>query len=277
MADIKLSGIYIYPIKSAAAIALQTAQIENRGFQYDRRWMLVDETGKFLSQRKFPRMALISVQLEKECLVVKVPNREALFIPVYPDSSDAGGSSQSNHRISVQVWRDVCEAIPLREEVSQWFSEFLGTPCQLVYMPETSVRPVNSRYATNNEQVSFADGFPFLLISEASLQDLNERLEEPIPMNRFRPNLVVSGCEAFAEDSWRKIRIGSIPFRVVKPCDRCSIPSVDQATGVQGKEPLVALAQYRLRNGKILFGQNLMQDQLGIVQLGDSVTIESLV
>jgi uncharacterized protein YcbX len=161
----------------------------------------------------------------------------------------------------------------LGEEVSQWFSEFLELSCQLVYMPDNSYRPVNSRYASHNQQVSFADGFPFLLISEASLQDLNERLDQPIPMNRFRPNLVVSGCEAFAEDSWRSIRIGSIPFHVVKPCERCLITTVDQAQGIRGKEPLQTLAQYRLSNGKILFGQNLIPAELGTLQVGDSVEI----
>jgi hypothetical protein len=265
MAQIQLSGIYIYPIKSAAGISLKTAEVGNRGLQYDRRWMLVDETGKFLSQRQLPRMALITVQLEGYQLVVKAPNREILSIPLHIESSE---------RIPVQVWNDVCDAIPVGEEVSQWFSEFLEISCQLVYMPDNSFRPVDSRYARHNEQVSFTDGFPFLLISQASLQDLNERLDEPIPMNRFRPNLVISGCEAFAEDSWHLIHIGSIPFHVVKPCERCSITTVDQAQGIRRKEPLQTLAQYRRKNGKILFGQNLIQAQLGVLQVGDSVEIE---
>lgn len=266
MGEIKLSGIYIYPIKSAAGISLNTAQVETRGFQYDRNWMLVDETGKFLTQRHFPRMALISVRLDKDQLVVKTPNRESLSIPINIDS---------DHHIEVQVWNDVCDAIPLGEEISQWFSEFLEISCQLVYMPESLFRPVNPHYATDNDQVSFADGFPFLLISEASLEDLNQRLDEPVPMNRFRPNLVVSGCEAFAEDSWRSIRIGSIIFRVVKPCDRCAITTVDQALGIRGKEPLLTLAKYRRSNGKILFGQNLIPGKLGVLQVGDSVEIDT--
>lgn len=265
MTPIKLSGIYIYPIKSAAGISLKTAQVENRGFQYDRRWMLVDDTGKFLSQRQLPRMALISVLLEEDKLVVKAPNRETLSIPLHLDRGDC---------ICVQVWQDVCEAIPLGEEVSQWFSEFLEISCQLVYMPESSFRPVDSSYAIDNEPVSFADGFPFLLISEASLQDLNERLDEPVLMNRFRPNLVVSGCKPFAEDGWRLIRIGLIAFHVVKPCARCAITTVDQAQGIQGKEPLLTLAQYRHKNGKILFGQNLIQAKLGTLQVGDLVEID---
>jgi hypothetical protein len=264
MDEIKLSGIYIYPIKSAAGISLKTAQVENRGFQYDRRWMLVDDTGKFLTQRQFPRMALITVLLEGDKLVVKAQNREILSIPLHLDSSE---------RIPVQVWNDICDAIPMGEEVSQWFSEFLEISCQLVYMPESTFRPVNPQYATHNDQVSFTDGFPFLLISEASLQDLNKRLDEPIPMNRFRPNLVVSGCEAFAEDSWHQIRIGSISFNVVKPCERCIITTVDQALGIRGKEPLQTLSQYRRQNGKILFGQNLIHTSFGALQVGDSIEL----
>lgn len=265
MTEVRLSGIYIYPIKSTGGIPLKTAQVEQRGFQYDRRWMLVDETGKFLTQRQFPRMALITVELVGGQLIVNAPNRESITIPLHWESRD---------RISVQVWRDVCDAVPLGEEVNRWFSDFLELSCQLVYMDESTFRPVNPSYATNNEQVSFADGFPFLLISEASLQELNQRLDEPVPMNRFRPNLVVSGCEAFAEDDWREIHIGSISFRVVKPCSRCSITTVEQTTGIRGKEPLLTLAQYRRRSGEIFFGQNLISGELGTLQIGDVVKIE---
>jgi uncharacterized protein len=262
MTELTLTGIYIYPIKSAAGIALETAQVDSQGFQYDRRWMVVDQKGKFMTQRQFPRMALIRVRQSKEQLIIEAPAQKPLLIPLVLPSPQ---------RISVQVWSDTCDAIPLGEEVAQWFSEFLETSCQLVYMPEDVLRPVKSRYQLNNEQVSFADGFPFLLISDASLADLNQRLEQPIPMNRFRPNLVVSGCEAFAEDSWQSIRIGSIAFRVVKPCDRCVITTVDQDQGIRGQEPLYTLAQYRRWDGKIWFGQNLIQEQLGMLKVGDSV------
>lgn len=268
MANFKLSGIYIYPIKSAAGIALETAEVGERGFQYDRQWMVVDATGKFMTQRQFPRMALITVQLLGNHLVINAPDREHLSIPLQLDSHD---------RISVQVWNDICNAIPLGDTVAKWFSEFLETPCQLVYLSESSVRLINPRYATENQQVGFADGFPFLLISEASLQDLNARLDQPVPMNRFRPNLVVSGCEPFAEDTWQSINIGAISFRVVKPCDRCVITTVDQSQGIRGKEPLQTLAEYRRWDGKILFGQNLIQEQMGILQVGDAVKINSFV
>jgi hypothetical protein len=266
MAHIRLSGIYIYPIKSAAGISLQTAQVENRGFQYDRRWMLVDKTGKFMTQRQFPRMALIGIQIEGNQLIVEAPNQGTLAIPTSLDNGDI---------IFVQVWNDVCEAIPLTAEVNQWFSDFLETSCQLVFMPERSHRLVDPDYATQKELVSFADGFPFLLTSEASLEDLNRRLDKPVPMNRFRPNLVVSGCEAFAEDTWYQIHIGSILFHVVKPCDRCVITTVDQAQGIRGKEPLITLGKYRRKDGKIFFGQNLIPSKQGMLQVGDSVEIET--
>ncbi|MBW4649642.1 MAG: MOSC domain-containing protein [Kastovskya adunca ATA6-11-RM4] len=267
MTDIKLSEINIYPIKSAAGIALKTASVENRGLQYDRRWMLVDQRGKFISQRRFPRLALIRVQIEGSQLVVQTPNRDQLSIPLCLDAE----------RVAVNIWKDVCEAIPAPETVSQWFSDFLELPCQLVYMPDSTKRPVDTHYAHHNESVSFADSFPFLLISEASLEDLNQRLEEPVPMNRFRPNLVVSGCEAFAEDSWRTIRIGSVRFQVAAPCSRCVVTTVDQSRGIRGKEPLQTLAQYRRRDREIFFGQNLIAGELGTLQLGDAVQVESLV
>lgn len=267
MTQIKLSGIYIYPIKSAAGISLSTAQVSDRGLQYDRRWMLVDEQGKFLSQRQLPAMALIEVQLQENQLVVNAPNQPTLSIPLQPDNRPC---------IRVQIWQDVCDAIPLGQETSQWFSQFLGTNCQLVYMPDHSFRPVNPRYASDKHQVSFADGYPFLLISEASLEDLNQRLDQPIPMNRFRPNLVVSGCKAFAEDNWHHICIGQVTFQVVKPCQRCIITTIDQSKGIQGKEPLPTLAKYRLQQGKILFGQNLIQKNQGILQLGNTVEVRPL-
>lgn len=266
MAQLKLTGIYIYPIKSAAGIALFTAQVGKRGFQYDRQWMVVDARGKFMTQRHFPRMALIKVQQLSEQLVIEAQNQKPLFISLV---------SNNSQRISVEVWGDICDAIPLGEDVANWFSEFLATSCQLVYLPEDALRPIKSPYQVNNEQVSFADAFPFLLISEASLADLNQRLDQPVPMNRFRPNLVVSGCDAFAEDDWQSIKIGSITFRVVKPCDRCIITTVDQTHGISGKEPLQTLAKYRLWDGKIWFGQNLIQEQLGTLKLGDVVEVIS--
>lgn len=265
MTEVVLSGIYIYPIKSAGGISLSTAVVEDRGLQHDRRFMIVDSQGKFLTQRQFPQMALITTQLQAESLIVSAPEMSPLSVPLVPEY---------HTRILVQVWRDHLSAISVGKTASAWFSEFLGITCQLVYMAEDSQRFVESEYAANN-LVSFADGFPFLLTSEASLQNLNQHLAHPVNMSRFRPNFVVTGKEAFAEDSWQLISINSILFEVAKSCARCSIVTVDQATGEKGQEPLSTLASYRLYKGEILFGQNLIAQGNGVINLGDRVEVRS--
>lgn len=268
IAQVVLSELNIYPIKSAAGIALQTTEVEWKGLRGDRRWMVVDDQAMFMTQRQFPAMALISVALEADQLAITAPDMEPLGVPY----------TLTDTEIEVEVWGDRCRAISAGDTAREWFSRVLKTSCQLVYLPENSIRPVDLDYAIvpNQDQVSFADAFPFLLISEASLQDLNQRLETPLPMNRFRPNLVVRGCEAFAEDRWRKIRVGSVVFHVVKSCARCIITTVEQTTGIKEKEPLPTLATYRLHQGKILFGQNLLQANLGSLHVGDAVEILDL-
>ncbi|MBD2090766.1 MOSC domain-containing protein [Microcoleus sp. FACHB-1515] len=258
-----LTQLNIYPVKSAAGIALRSAQAQLRGLEFDRRWMITDLRGKFMTQRQFPRMALIQTQIEAGKLHLSAAGMES--IAVVPTE---------NSPVKVEVWGDRCSAIPADDVVNGWLSKFLDRPCQLVYMPDDAVRPVDRNYAVDErDRVSFADGFPYLLISEASLADLNSRLATPLPMNRFRPNFVVSGCEPFAEDGWRKIRIGSIGFHLVKLCSRCVITTVDQATGDRGQEPLATLGSYRLRKGKILFGQNLVPDSEGTIALGDAIEV----
>lgn len=266
MTSITLSALSIYPIKSAAGIALEQADLTPRGLRHDRRWMVVNDQGQFMTQRKFPKMSLIQVEVE-DTLRLTAPNQPPLNSPLPPTQPD---------RIEVEVWGDRCTAIPMGTAAQQWLSNFLQVPCQLVYMPETSERPTDHGKFGPRTLVSFADAYPFLLISEASLTDLNSRLGKPIPMNRFRPNLVVRGCESFAEDTWQKIRIGEVIFNVAKPCSRCSIPSVDQATGTRGKEPTQTLAKFRRWDGAIWFGQNLIHENLGSLKIGDSVEILTL-
>lgn len=259
-----LSAITIYPIKSAKGISVPSAHVEERGLQYDRRWMLVDGNGLFLTQRKIPRMALMEVQVKSDTLLVNAPGMSELKIPFDVKKSEP---------IEVTVWDDTVQAFTISDEIDKWFSRFLDFPCRLVYMRKESTRPVESTYAIRNDQVSFADGFPLHLISEASLQDLNSRLETPVPMNRFRPNLVIRGCKPYEEDTWRVIQIGSLQFHIVKACERCAIPTVDQTTAVQGKEPIQTLRQYRTINGQVLFGQNLIRESNGILSVGDAVEI----
>jgi uncharacterized protein len=268
----EISEINIYPIKSLGGISLSESLVEEKGLQYDRRWMLVDEKGMFFTQRDFPQMATMKVSLEDEGLRVGSEN-DSIEVPFEADSND---------KMNVTVWGSKCKAISYSEKINSWFSDNLQTNCKLVNMPEDSRRKVSPFYAVRKfrDVVSFADGYPVLLIGEGSLADLNAKLENPIPMNRFRPNLVVKDSAAFAEDDWKKVKIGDCIFHLVKPCARCVMTTIDQQTGVlQGKEPLKTLATYRLvksKDGesKINFGQNLIADSFGIsVKLGDKVEI----
>lgn len=261
-----LSELNIYPVKSLKGIALEESPIEARGLLYDRRWMLVDQHSKFMTQREYPRMALIETSVKGDGLVVGFDGRDLAV----PENAEGGP-------VEVGIWEGTVAAAVFGNEVNDWFSEALGVECRLVKMPETTHRPVPADYAVDaaNDHVSFADAFPFLLIGKASLDGLNSRLKTPVPMNRFRPNFVVSGSEPFAEDNWRKVRIGENVFHVVKPCGRCVIPTVDQATGIKdGKEPLKTLASFRTKNGKVLFGQNLIGEHpRGMARVGDAVEI----
>lgn len=258
---LRLSGLNIYPIKSARGIALDECDVDQFGLRYDRRWMVVDHNGQFLTQRNHPRLALVVPNIRDGVLQIDAPGMPALELPVKPATSVL---------TRVTVWRQTCDATWVGETAAGWFSDFLGSACSLVYMDDEVVRPTNPAFAPGF-RVSFADGYPFLLISEASLDDLNRRLAEPLPMNRFRPNLVVAGGQPYQEDGWTRIRIGEIALRVVKPCERCVITTTDQTTAERGKEPLRALATYRKRDGEVMFGQNAVHQNTGHLRVGDSV------
>ena len=255
-----LSGLYVYPIKSCGGVALSSATVTTTGLRYDRRWMLVDEAGEFLSQRRLPRMALISTRFGPERLIVGAPGMPALEVLLRPETGD---------RVDVCVWGDAGRGVPVGDEADRWFGEFLGFPCRLIYKPDDDVRLVDSAYAKDGDQVGFADAFAFLLISEASLGDLNGRLREPVPMSRFRPNLVVRGCEPYAEDRWSLVRVGVVAFRAADPCPRCAVTTVDQSTGTRGKEPLRTLAAYRDSDEGVLFGRYLIHNSSGTLRVGD--------
>lgn len=261
-----LEALNVYPVKSCGGISAQTWAVDERGLVHDRRWMLVDGDGVFMSQRRWPRMALVKPRFSDDSLILEAPRMSPLELPLSPDGTG---------RMSVRVWADEVEALDAGDEAARWFEEFLGTRCRLVYQPEDSVRLAGQDYARPGDRVGFADGFAFLLISASSLDHLNARLAEPVPMDRFRPNLVVGGCEPHAEDGWRRIRVGSIGFRVLKPCARCSIPMVDQGTARRGKEPLRTLARYRNFGGAVMFGQNLAHDGPGTLSVGDGLAVIS--
>lgn len=261
-----IQDLFIYPIKSLGGIRISESKVEERGFELDRRWMLIDESGKFMSQRTFPKMAMLRVEIAEDSLLVHHTARpdEVIQIPFAAEGAEVS---------SVTVWDDEMPARLVNLDIDEWFSQALGMKVRLVKMPLSTERKVDPRYAINDESVSFADGMPYLLIGQNSLEDLNSRLDEEVPINRFRPNIVFSGGEAFAEDSWKKIQIGEVYFQVVKPCARCVMITVEQDTAEKGVEPLKTLATYRKQGNKILFGQNMVALSTGIIKVGDQIMI----
>jgi uncharacterized protein YcbX len=263
-----VSGLFVYPIKSCRGTALTQAALDARGIVGDRSLMLVDGSGRFLSQRTFPAMATIVPELWGDRLVVAAPSMPPLEMVV----ATAGEARP------VIVWRDTCDAVDQGDEAAAWFSAFLKTDCRLVAMADGFQRPLDPDYArTADDRTGFSDGYPLLLIGEESLAELNTRLETPLPMERFRPNLVVSGSSPYAEDTWHRVRIGDVACDIVKPCARCAIPTIDQQTGILGgDEPLRTLATYRRwdqRPAAIVFGQNVIHSAPGVLRVGDRVAV----
>jgi hypothetical protein len=265
----RVMALYHYPIKSCAGTALDVAALDARGIVHDREFMLVDAAnGRFLTQRELPRMALVTPRLDDGAgtmLTVSAPDAPPLSVPV----------RATGPTCEVIVWRDGCRAVDQGDEIARWFAAFLGVACRLVRMADGHERTVDPAYATSaRDQVGFADGYPLLLISEESLADLNARLAEPLPMNRFRPNIVVAGVGgSFAEDGWSRVRIGETVFHIVKACARCAITTTDQRTATVGKEPLTTLATYRRGERGVLFGQNLIHEGPGSIRRGDRVEV----
>lgn len=262
---LQISQLNIYPIKSMGGIAVDRARVTDRGFFPDRRWMLVGADHVFFSQREWPLMALLKIELLPDALrVVSSLHPDALVIPFRSSLEDFA---------DVHVWEDTCRAQFVSAEADAWFTAALGIPCRLVHMPDETARVTDLRYVPEGGLVSFADAFPFLLIGQASLDDLNSRLEHPLPMDRFRPNIVFTGGTPYLEDSLFSFTIGTIRFRGVKPCARCVMTTIDQETAEQGKEPLRTLARYRTLNNKVLFGQNLAHEGIGELAVGDELVL----
>ncbi|MCX8010616.1 MAG: MOSC domain-containing protein [Ignavibacteria bacterium] len=261
-----LSQIFFYPIKSLGGISLKSAIVEKEGLRFDRRWMLVDKNNIFLTQRVLPQMALLQVEILNQALVVKHKTKEItpLAVPIKNDSSNF---------LRVKIWEDDIDAKYFNDDINLWFSNALNKKCKLVYLPKKSRKRIDSIYAKQNYEVSLADAYPFLLIGQASLDDLNSRLIEPLPVNRFRPNFVFAGGEAFEEDTWNRFQIGKITFRAVKPCSRCIITTTNQDTAERKDEPLKTLSTYRKVDGKVLFGQNLICENEGEVKVGNEITL----
>lgn len=266
----------MYPIKSCKGIALERASLDARGLQGDRSFMITKPDGFFMTQRQFPKMAQIqpTLDLSAETLRLEAPGMEALTITI-----DHKGTPET--LINTEVWGDVCASVVQAKEANEWLSTFLHKECRLVTMQQGFKRIVEQEYATSpHDHTGFADGFHILLVSEESLAALNDRLfergQEPVPMSRFRPNIVVRGCAAFAEDSWSGFRLNGVQMFGVKPCGRCVMTTIDQETGEKtGTEPLATLNIFRKSEDgkKILFGQNVINTEQGFISLGDAIVL----
>lgn len=260
----RVSALYVYPVKSCGGIALERVELDARGPVHDRRWMIVDERDRFVTQRELPPLALVRVTILGPDLVLRAPGRGEVRVPL------AGAPGEQRR---VVCWRDPCDAVDQGEAAARWLGDALGRPLRLVRMADDCERVVNPARSPERAVTGFTDGYPVLLLGEASRADLERRCGVALPMDRFRPNVVVGGSEPYAEDGWRRLRIGRIPFDVVKPCSRCAITTTDQSTGDRGREPLATLARYRRRDHEVWFGQNAVHRAPGEIAVGDPVEV----
>ncbi len=264
---ITVSSLIYYPIKACRGFEVDAAQVGRMGLQHDRRMMVTTPEGEFLTQREYPLLALVSPKLRNGTVELSAPNYDSLQV----------GVQISGTPVTVNVWesKDV-HAIDQGEEAAQWFSDWLGTAVRLVHIADGYKRRVNEKWAVHeDDHTGFADGYPILLASEEGLADLNSRLESPVPMNRFRPNIVVRGGEPFAEDTWNRINVGDVELAVVKPCARCVVTTIDKETLEKRKEPLKTLGKYRKHELGAIFGQNVIPLNEGSLRLGMNVEVLS--
>lgn len=266
----KLSEINIYPVKSLTGFSLEQSVVERQGLAKDRLLMLVDKNGLFITQRKHHRLALVSTQINDNVITVKAPDCSNLHL------------KQSSFTLTSQLvtlWKDECYVLVANEKINQWFSNYLKIEVKLVKYVKEHPRQSDHRYSSKNDIVSFADGYPLLVISRASLDDLNLKLTQQskptVTLSHFRANIIVDGSDAFAEDDWKVIKIGDVIFDAVKPCSRCILTTIDPTTGEKNmeREPLNTLAQYRKVAGGVMFGMNLIPRREGVITLNDKVFI----
>lgn len=256
-----LTEIYIYPIKSTKGIGLPQAIVEEKGLKDDRRYMVVDLEGKFITGRTHPQLTQVNIEFSKKGLYLSAPKQPSLY--VQPEQF-------SQQTLDVEIWDDALQAQHCNEECDQWFTNFLKEPCKLVYFSENTSRCVKNKQT----QVSFADGYPLLLINQSSVDHLNTLLDKPVTALNFRPNILIKGDLPFIEDSWARIKIGEVEFEVSKPCSRCNFTNVDPKTGIADiEQPFKTLAQFRFHDGDVDFGQNLIPLNEGIIRSGDKVQV----
>jgi uncharacterized protein YcbX len=260
-----LSEIHVYPIKSCAPLSLEEAVVEARGLAGDRRWMIVDMDGRFLSARQHPRLTLVRAQADGNAFALSVPGMPPLRLAL----------PASGLRIDATVWKSTVSAQVADALANAWISNFLGMSARFVHMDADCVRTVSADHGRSGDEVSFADGYPLMLISQSALDQINEKLARPAPMLRFRPNLVVAGATPHAEDGWKRIRIGAVEFDVVKPCTRCVFTTVDFERGEfdPSGEPLRTLMTYRRTSKGVTFGQNLIPRGRGTLRVGDAAEV----
>ena len=262
----RVAEIRIYPVKGLRGFAVDEAIVEPWGLAGDRRFMVVDPASRFMTQREWPAMAIVAARFVSGGLALSTVSDQEIRIRV-PEATQP--------RLEVTIWKNRVPAVDCGPEAAAWLSGVLGTPCRLIHMSEpATARPADPDFATPDDHVSFADGFPLLVTTQASLDDLNTRLDRPVTMDRFRTNLLVEGAESWAEDDWQDLRIGAVRFAGVKDCARCAVTTVDQDSGVRSEdnEPLRTLARFRRKaGGRIIFGQNLIPRRLGRIARGDRV------
>ena len=268
-APLLLSDLYIYPVKSLGGIRLTEAAVEPRGLRHDRRWLIVNERNQFMTQRQTAAMAHLKVAPAYNGFLLSHQQRPEL-LPLYVPFE-----ATPEKTLFVTIWDDMVFAWRAKPECDAWLTEALGQPCKLVYMSDMVRRDVEPELNPAGQLVSFADGYPFLLIGQESLEELNTRLADPVGMDRFRPNLVVQGGAAFAEDSWHEFQIGDVSFRAVRACGRCILTTIDQATAQKhtAGEPLRTLATYRTEGNKVMFGQNVTGAGHGVIRTGETVQV----
>jgi uncharacterized protein YcbX len=263
--DLSLSSLHVHPVKSCRGFSPVRWPLDRFGLSHDRSFMVVDEGGRGLTQREHPALATVETRIDGERLHLSAPGGKALALPV---------AAPTAPRREIRVWRHVGAGLDRGEEAAALFSDLLGLSCRLVSVPPDHARRVNPERFPGEAHTAFSDGYPLLVISEASLEALNRKLPSPLPMDRFRPNLVVAGCAPFAEDGWKRIRIGDTVLEIVKPCDRCVVTTTDQETGLRaGKEPLRTLATFRQREGAVFFGQNAVHLGSGALETGMPVEV----
>ena len=267
-----VTGIYRYPVKSCRGEWLPAACVEPWGLAGDRRWMIVDDDGLVLTARERPPLLLVTPVVEPDAIRLTAPGLPELTVSIPSVRRD-------RDLVPVVVWDSKLVATPTGEEVGNWLSAVAGEPVRLVYLDDPTRRRTNPAYSRDTDRVSFADGYPLLLTSTGSLDELNRWLtgdgERAVPMTRFRPSAVVAGAPPWAEDRWRRVRVGSVVMRVVKPCGRCVVTTIDQITGERGSQPLKMLGRHRNIGRQLVFGQNLIPDSGGVIRVGDQVEILS--